>query len=127
MKKFVPLIILTLPLLLGVVLITRPDIVSFGASPTQSVIVRETSTGKPLPMSLIELYAKAPSLGVSVWDPDILGKDKQPSPEAKPFLDAASGKELPVLVLQWPGGGLSVKSCGNMTIDELRKIVGKIE
>ncbi len=124
MKKALPPIIAVLLLVVGIGLVVRPDLIALpGISvPTRAVIVHETGVNKPLSPAMVELYAKAPSIGVAVWDRNLLGKNRQPSSEAKPFLDAAMEKELPVLVLQWPSGGLTVKPCP-ATFDELGKLL----
>jgi len=129
MKKVLPPVVFAVLLLIGVGMMVRPDVVGSWVSvgtPQQAVIVRETSVSQPLSIELTELYAKAPSLGVAVWDKDVVGKGKQPSAVAKPFLDAwiASELELPVIVLRWSGGGLTVKPCP-VTLDGLKKEVGK--
>ncbi len=125
MKKALPPIIALLLFVVGVGLIVRPDLVALpGSAPTRAVIIHETGVNKPLSPVMVELYAKATSIGVAVWDKNLLGKGRQPSAEAKPFLDKTAGQELPVLVLQWPGGGITVKPCP-ATFATLKKEVGK--
>ena len=125
MKKALPVIGLLFLMLLGAGLVARPDLVTLGvAGPSRAVIIRETAIDKPLTQAMVEVFAKAPSIGVAVWDKDVLGKGKQPSAEAKPFVDAAQGKELPVLTLQWAGGSVTAQPCP-ATFDALRKVVVK--
>jgi hypothetical protein len=90
----------------------------------QAVIIRETGVDKPITKELAALYAAAPGFGVMVIDDDTLGPGKQPSPTLKPFLNAAAGKELPVLVLRYSGGKIEVEPLP-ATIDELQKRIGK--
>jgi hypothetical protein len=59
-----------------------------------------------------------------VIDDDTLGPGKQPSAKLKPFLDAAAGKELPVLVLLYAGGDTAVEPLP-ATIDELKERLEK--
>ena len=90
----------------------------------QAAIVRETGVDKPLSKELVAIYAQASGIGVWVIDDDILGPGKQLSPKLKPFLDAAAGKELPVLVLLYTSGDTAVEPLPT-TIDELKRRVGK--
>ena len=127
MKKILPPIIFVVLLTVGVGLIARPDLVaSWGGvvAPTRAGIVRETGESKPLSQELVELYAKASSIGVLVLDKDTLGKGRQPDPTIQPLLDAAKDKPLPQLVLQWPGGAITAKACPG-TFAELKKELGK--
>ena len=126
MKKALPPIALTLLLLFGLTMILKPDLIPLGSNGTVSkaVIIRETRTDKPLSEEWVELFAGAEKLGIPVWDKDVLGKGKKPSEEAKPFLDAAAGKDLPVLVSQWASGKYTTSPCPP-TIDELKKATGK--
>jgi hypothetical protein len=78
---------------------------------------------------MVEVFAKAPSIGIAVWDQNVLGKGKQPSAEAKPFVEAAvsyvvKGKELPALTEQWVGGSVTARACPT-TFAELKKGVTK--
>ena len=128
MKKVLPPIVAALLLAIGVTMIVKPDLVPIGVSgtPSKVVIIRETRTDKPLSEEWVELFAGAEKLGIPVWDQNVLGKGKKPSEEAKPFIDAftASGKELPVMVSQWPSGKYTVDLCPS-TIDALKKASGK--
>lgn len=127
MKKILPPIVFLVLLAVGSLLMVKPNIVSSwggAVAPTRAVIVRETGESKPLSLELTEVYAKAPSLGVSVWDKDVTGKGKKPSPEAKPFLDAAGTDGLPKMVFLWPGGSMTVKPCPT-TLGALKKEIGK--
>lgn len=127
-KKVLPPIIVALMLAVGITMIVKPDIIPLGSSGTitKAVIVRETGVDKPLSEAWVELFAGAEKLGIPVWDQNVLGKGKKPSEEAKPFLDAvaASGKELPVLAIQWSSGKITVDSCPT-TADALKKATGK--
>jgi hypothetical protein len=126
-KKVLPPILIVLFLATGLVMTTRPDLIPFGSGAlSKAVIVRETSTQKPLSQDMVELYAKAPSLDISVWDANVLGKDKQESAEAKPYLDAitASKIDLPVLAKKWINGKITVMPCPTK-LDALKKEVGK--
>ena len=91
---------------------------------TDAAIVRETGIDNPLTKEQVKLYAGAAEIGVKVLDKDILGPGKQPSAALKPFLDAAKDKPLPVLVLRWPGGSVTVESCP-ATFGELKARVAK--
>lgn len=93
-------------------------------TPARAVIIHETAASKPLSQAMVEVLAKAPGLGIAVWDKDVLGPGRKPSEEAKPFLVAAEGKPLPQLVLQWPSGSLTSKACPE-TLALLKKEVGK--
>jgi hypothetical protein len=126
MKKALPVAGLLLLMLLGVGLVARPDLVAMPGvnAPNTAVIIHESGVNKPLSFAMVEVLAKAPSLGINVWDQGILGKNKQPSKEAQPFLEAAKGKDLPVLVLRWPGGSYTVKPCPTTLVD-LKKEVGQ--
>jgi hypothetical protein len=93
-------------------------------SPTDYVIVYETKLDKPLSQEMVAVLTKAPELGVKVWDQHVTGPDRKPSPTAQPFLDAAKGHPLPVLLSRWPGGGITVEACPT-TVDALKKEVGK--
>ena len=95
------------------------------SKPTVAVIVYESNNPAPLPQNMVELYALAPSLGVSLWDKDIEGKGKKPSAQAKPFIDAAGKDGLPKLVVKWSNGKRTVKSCNGWTVDDLKKAIGK--
>jgi hypothetical protein len=124
-RKALPPVIAVLLLLAGVTLIVKPDLITFGSGvPNRAVIVRETSTDKPLSEEWVELFAGAEKLGISVWDKDVLGKGKKPSVEAQPFIDAVGDKELPILALQWPGGKITTMPCPSK-LDALKKAAGK--
>jgi hypothetical protein len=129
MKKVLPPIAALLLLIVGITLVAKPDWVpSFTSGvPERIVILREAAPSQPLSQNMVELFAKAPGLGIDVWDDDILGPGKKPSEEAKPFLDAytASGKELPVTVSKWPSGKYTVSECPKK-LDELQKLTGKV-
>jgi hypothetical protein len=125
MKKFLPIPILLILLSVGVLMMARPNLVTVGVSvPSQSVIIHETKIDKPLSQAMVEVLAKAPSIGVLVWDKDVLGPEKKPSAAAEPFLDAVTGKQLPQLTLQWPSGSVTSQPCPT-TFAELRKAVGQ--
>jgi hypothetical protein len=112
-------------LAIGLVLIIKPDIVTFATGvPTKAVIIRETDVQRPLTEEWVEFFAGAEKIGVSVWDKDVLGKGKKESPEAKPFLEAVGTQELPALALKWPSGKITVSACPT-TLDSLRKAIGK--
>jgi hypothetical protein len=124
-KKVLPPIIASLLLLVGVTLIVKPDLIPLGSgTPSRAVIIRETSTDKPLSEEWVELFTGAEKLGISVWDKDVLGKAKKPSAEAQPFLDAVGDKPLPILALQWPGGKITTMPCPPK-LDVLKKAAGK--
>lgn len=92
--------------------------------PVRAVIVRETSVTVADSKQLVELYNGAGQYGVAVWDDDVLGKGKAALlPDDQKIIDAA--KTLPSLVLMWSSGRVTVKPCGAMTLEELRKEVGK--
>lgn len=125
MKKYAQPVGALLLLLIGVGLLLRPDLLTFGAiTPTDYVIVYETKLDKPLPQEMVAVLTSAPGLGVKVWDQHVTGLDRKPSPTAQPFLDAAKGQTLPVLLLRWPGGRITVKACPT-TLDALKKEIGK--
>jgi hypothetical protein len=126
MKKVLPVVGILLLMLLGVGLVARPDLVAMPGvtAPNAAVIVYESGVNKPLSFAMVEVLAKAPSLGINVWDQNIVGKNKQPSKEAQPFLEAVKGKDLPVLVLRWPGGSYTVKPCPTTLVD-LKKEIGQ--
>lgn len=90
----------------------------------QAAIVRETGVDKPLSPEVAAVYAQAPGVGVWVVDVDTLGPGKRPSAKLKPFLDAAAGHELPILVLLYVGGDTAVEPLP-ATIDELKRRIGK--
>lgn len=124
MKKALP-VVAVLMMLVGVGLIVRPDLATFSiGTPTQAVIVYESSAAKPFSPAMVEVLTKAPSIGVLVWDQNILGPGKKPSATAKPYLDVVSGKQLPQLALRWPSGSVTSQVCPG-TFAELRKVVGK--
>jgi hypothetical protein len=129
MKKVLLPVIAVLLLGIGTTLIIKPNLISSfsGGIPERVVILRETSLSQPLSQEMVILFAKAPEIGVAVWDDDVLGPDKKPSEEAKPFLDAytASGKELPVVVLKWSSNTYTVVACPTK-LDELQKLTGKV-
>lgn len=91
---------------------------------TQAVIVHESSVSQPLTPAMVEVLTLAPSIGVAVWDQNILGKGKKPSPTAQPFLDAAKDKPLPQLVCRWSSGRITSVVCPG-TFADLRKAVGQ--
>ena len=127
MKKALPPIIGVLLLVIGITLIVKPDLVPVigsNGTVTRAVIIRETGVDKPLSEEWVELFAGAEKLGISVWDQNVLGKNKQPSAEAKPFLDAVAGKELPALALQWSSGKITTSPCPT-SLDVLKKEAGK--
>jgi hypothetical protein len=126
MKKILPPIVIVLFLMVGLTMIVKPDLVPFGSAgvPERAVIVRETSVDKPLSEEWVELFTGAEKLGISVWDKDVLGKAKQPSAEAQPFLDAVGDKPLPVLALKWTGGKITTMPCPPK-LDALKKAAGK--
>lgn len=93
-------------------------------SPEAAVIIRETGVTQPLSPALVRLYAMAPAAGAIVIDPNTLGPGKKPSPKLKPYLDAANGKPLPVLVLRWAGGKLTVEPLPS-DFEALKKRIGK--
>ena len=88
-------------------------------SPTDAMIVYESGFTTPPPHDFVVMLSKAPGLGVKVIDKDTLGKGKQPSAYLAPFLAAAKGHDLPVLVLRWAGGSYSVQPCPT-TLAELK-------
>ena len=96
------------------------------AQPNAALIVRETALDKPLTKEQVKLFQLAPDFGVAVVDDDILGPGKQPSKQLQPFLDAAKGHELPVLVLGYPGGSVEVEPCP-VTLEALKERIGNIE
>lgn len=122
MKKALLPITAIILLLAGSALIVKPNIFS---SSTQSdvVVIRETNTDKPLTQEQVDFFVGAEKLGVKIWDKDVLGKNKQLPKEIQVFLDAAEGKQLPVLVTKWSNGKITAKSC--YTLDALKKEIGK--
>jgi hypothetical protein len=127
MKKVIPPIVVALLLAIGITLIVKPDLIPLGSlgTPVESVIIREAAPDKPYSQEMIELYAGATKLGIGVWDDNVLGPGKKPSEKAKPFLEAAAGKDLPVLVSKWPNGSYTAKACPT-TLSELEKATGKV-
>lgn len=129
MKRFLPAIAACL-LLLGAVLAVGPDLSPyvpsiewFSGKPTRAVIVRETGLTAPLTTAQVEVFQKAPSIGVAVWDQNDTGPNRGPlKPQDKAIIDAAIKQPLPVLVLEYPSGRLVVKPCPDL--DGLRKAVG---
>ena len=88
-----------------------------------AVIVHETKIGKPTTPEETKLITGAPALGVFVIDQNLLGPGKQPSPKMQPYLDKAKDQELPVLILRWPGGKLTVEPV--TTLEALKARIGK--
>lgn len=88
-------------------------------TPTDAMIVYESGFDKPLTQNMVTVLAKATDFNVKVIDQHTLGKNKKPSAYLSPFLDAAKGHDLPVLVLRWAGGSYSVQPCPT-TLAELK-------
>jgi len=126
MKKAVLPIAAIILLAAGIIMVVKPELVPLGSygSIERAVIIRETRTDTPLSQQWIELFVAAEKLGIPVWDKDVLGKAKNPSPEAQPYLDAVGKIELPALALKWANGDITVQSCPS-TIDALKKAAGK--
>lgn len=67
---------------------------------TAAVIIEETADRPKLPANVLTVLNLAPKHGVKVFDKDVLDKERRKPTALAPFLDAAAGKTLPVLVRQ---------------------------
>jgi len=94
-------------------------------TPVDAMIVYESGFDTVPTREFTKMITHAPrDCGVRVIDKDTLGKGKQPSAELQPYLDAAKGHDLPVLVSHWASGLYSAKPCPE-TLEGLKAEVGK--